>query len=662
MRRDAFGFFWNDTPAETRSGKKVAVGPRPLPPIPETGWQPRDFPNLTAAKLIGLDTETKDLELEEKGPGVRRDGHIVGISVATEDNHAWYFPMRHELGINLSPDAVLLWAKDNLTRPNQPKIGTNLLYDLDFLAQEGVNVTGPFYDIQVAEALIDENSPKFSLEYLSHHYLKKGKVTEQVEDWIWRAYGNRTYRAELWRTPPELVGPYAEGDAINPIQIFRQQLRMLRAENLEQLFDIESALIPGLLAMRRRGIRIDPKKLQQVDDELSQNIIDESRELNSVAGFEVNVDAKEHLVKLFDGLGLPYPRTAPTSRFPNGQPSFVKEFLEHHAHPVAQRIVALRKWEKFQGTFIRGYLSKLQVNGRVHCLFNQTRNDEYGAVSGRFSSSLPNLQNIPARDEIWGPKIRSIFLPDEGEELYAPDWSQIEFRYLTHIGVGKSAEWARDMYRKDPSTDFHQWVSEITTIRRKLAKNLNFGLVYGMGENELSRQLGLPLDQAKPIFLQYHERLPFVRETYRAASDRASAHGYITTFMNRRRRFNLWEPRYSNKDEERETALPQAAAMAKWGPRVRRAYTHKALNAEIQGSAADLMKKAMMDYFASKMASVLGAPLLTVHDELVFSVPRTNEGLEAIAAVKNMMETCLKWSIPIVVDMEHGANWGETQK
>lgn len=655
---------WNDAPVEKKRGAKIPSGPRPRPEIPANGWKPKPFPRLEGAARIGFDTETYDPELEEKGPGVRRGAHIIGMSVAVDEGESWYFPMRHEIGENLPVENVLAWANDELTRPNQPKVGLNLLYDLDFMAEAGVKVAGPFYDVGVSEALLDEDANGYDLESISWRHLGKGKTTEALAQWILDAYGNKNFRAELYRAPSNLVGPYAESDAINPLQILDKQLPLLKLQGMERLWEIEAGLIEPLLAMRRRGVRIDLGKLDQVHGSLTTAIEQTSQRLASLVGFEVNVDHKPHLIKIFDQLGLTYPRTAPSNSHPDGQPSFVKEFLEHHPHEVPKIITEIRRLEKFKGTFCEGYLYKLHLNGRVHCLFNQARSDEYGTVSGRFSSSLPNLQNIPVRDELWGPLLRSIFVPDEGEDWGRLDWSQIEYRFLVHIanavlkGEYGSSEAIR-RYREEPDTDYHQFVSEITRVPRKIAKNINFGFVYGMGAPLLASELGLPIEEATPIFNQYHVALPFVKEIRQRTAWRAGQDGYIETILRRRRRFEQWQPRFG---DEQELALPLKAAIAKWGPRLRRAYTHKALNAEIQGSAADLMKLAMYLYWQRKdLVSELGCALLTVHDEKDYSVPRRPSAVEAFNEVKLLMETCMPLSIPIITDAKIANNWGEAK-
>jgi DNA polymerase I-like protein with 3'-5' exonuclease and polymerase domains len=277
------------------------------------------------------------------------------------------------------------------------------------------------------------------------------------------------------------------------------------------------------------------------------------------------------------------------------------------------------------------------VGDRLHCQFNALRSDEYGTVSGRFSSSQPNLQNIPARDEEWGPLIRGLYIPDEGCPAWKRyDWSQIEYRYLTHYAVGRGAETARAMYRDQPRTDFHIMAAEMVfgdraVEMRKPTKNINFGLVYGMGEDLLGETLARPMDEVREIIETYHERFPFVRATYNLASRRAKRRGFIRTILKRYARF------------------PQGES------------THKALNRLLQGSAADTMKKAMVDVWESGVCDVVGAPHLTVHDELDWSDAGTPEHVEAFEHVRVMMETCIPLHVPLLVSMETGTNWGNAK-
>jgi DNA polymerase I-like protein with 3'-5' exonuclease and polymerase domains len=658
MRDDSVGFFW----ADLHTGRERGTYARTIPPIPDTGWKPPEtFPRLADCPILGLDVETRDTALTTKGPGFRREGdehaHIVGISVATVDGHSWYFPMRHEMAPeqNLPVGTVLRWARDNLCTEGQVKVGANLAYDVDALWSDGVPVTGPFVDIQWAEALLDEYRRTYNLESLAQSYLGQSKVKDELQDWAVRAYGDENYRQNIYRCPPCLVGPYAEADAHLPLRIFELQRELLRAQELLPLFEkVEMPLLPQLVRMRHRGVRVDIDHAKRLDDRLSQEIERLDRELESLAGHRVDVNVKTDLQRIFDRAGIEYPRTA------TGQPSFAKDFLDFCDHPVAALVVDRRKMAKYRDTFVRGYVLDLHVNGRLHALFHALRGDENGTVSGRFSSSLPNLQNIPARDPLWGPLLRALFVAEYGELWLRHDWSQIEYRFLAHYARGPSGDTVRRMYRDDPSTDFHTMTQSLirdvagVTLDRKPVKNINFGLCYGMGKAKLSHDLGLDLAAGEELFAAYHTGVPFVAATYEAAQQKAAARGYIVTTCGRRARFPLFEPAFG----EQRPALSEAEARDKYG-RVRRALTHKALNRLLQGSAADLMKVAMVTMDEAGVERLLGPMLLTCHDETGHSMPDTPEGREGAAEVKRCMETCMTLRVPVIAEQSIGRNWGE---
>jgi DNA polymerase I-like protein with 3'-5' exonuclease and polymerase domains len=633
LRADSVGLFWQEYPTEnTRKGILV---PRVMPPIPDTGWKPpREFPRLDSAKVLCIDTETKDPGLLDHGPGWgRNSGHIVGLAVGTDDGHKWYFPMRHEVGTedNLDPATVLSWARNTFSNPVQPKIFTNAIYDLGWLAEEGVKVAGAIIDIQVAEPLIDELARSYSLNSLGLKYLGEGKRDETLYAWLALAYGGKAERAQagnIYRAPPCLVGPYAEGDVDLPLLIWEKQKQELAAQDLMGIFELESSLIRILLAMRQRGVRVDLTVAQSLDDELSQRIqLLQDSELRGV-----NVNATTSLMEYAKHLGLKtVPRTAASDRFPDGQASFAGKWVDRNMPAVAE----LRELYKMRDTFIRSYIFEHQVDGRIHAMFNQLRGDEYGAVSGRLSSSNPNLQNVPTRTA-HGKRIRQIYVPDEGENWVRLDWSQIEFRMLCHYGRGRGVKEVQQAYRDDPTTDFHTWVQELVwpgqPDMRDPSKSINFGLVYGMGQKTLAENLSMSRSLAAPIFRRYHQRLPFVKTTYNAVAAKAESSGEIRTLLGRLRRFPYGQ------------------------------NTHKALNALLQGSAADLMKKAMRDIWESGVCNVLGAPLLTEHDELDWSVPRTLAGQEAIAEVKAIMENCVPLRVPVIAARDAGVNWAECKK
>jgi DNA polymerase I-like protein with 3'-5' exonuclease and polymerase domains len=582
---------------------------------------------------------------------------MVGLAVGTDDGYRRYFPFAHDMGNNLPREAVLQWAKDNLTKAGQPKVGANLLYDLDYLYHAGVPVAGPFYDVQVAEPLIDELSRDYSLGALMEKYTGEGKPEDEMYEWLSAAFGGpatrRAQAGNIWRAPAEVVGPYAEGDVDGPFRVLEAQQRVLKEQELETVFEVETRLIPLLLAMRQRGVRVAVDQAEMLDATLASKAEQLRGEL-AAAG----VDPNKHLTlaKYCDGKGIRYLKT------PKGNPSFPGQWLLNHNDPLLRKVADVRRLEKHAGTFLQGYILKHAINGRIHCQFHQLRGDEYGAVSGRFSSSDPNLQNIPARDEELGPLVRGMFLPDEGELWGSDDWSQIEYRLLVHYAMGIGAREAREQYRRDPKVDFHQYVADLSGIDRRPAKGINFGLVYGMGEPAMASNLGRPLHEVKPLFQQYHDRFPFVRNTYNRVSKRAEERGYIKTLLGRRRRFPYFEA--ANWDEARAyresggAPMLEVEARAKWS-NVRRGYCHKALNGLLQGGAADIMKMAMVKIWESGVCDVLGAPLSTVHDELNWSIPQTREGREAHQEAVSIMESCVPLRVPLVCDAGIGANWGE---
>jgi DNA polymerase I-like protein with 3'-5' exonuclease and polymerase domains len=663
MRGDSVGFFWQDIPI--KSGKRTFN--RVMPEIPVTGWKaPREFPNLSSAPYISLDVETKDPELLTHGPGWGRgSGHLVGISVAVP-GHSWYFPMRHEVRPeeNLDPVHVLQWARDTFGNPKQPKIGANLLYDLGWLEEERVSVRGMAYDVQFAEALLTEEG-RTNLEFLGQKYLGQGKETSHLYQWSADFYGGQptgVQRANIYRCPPSLVGPYAESDAYIPQRVIVEQWRLLARENLLEVFDLESRLIPLLLKMRRVGVRVDVGRAEEVHAALGIKGKELLAKLKQVVGFEVNPNANDSLQKAFRAVGAEIPLTA------EGKATFTKDTLPLVEHEVADLVLAFRRIAKVRDTFIDSYLLRKHVNHRLHGQFHPLRGEGGGTRSGRLSASHPNLQNVPSRDDELGPLVRSCFIPDEGHTQWRRyDYSQIEYRNLAHFAVGPGAEELRRTYNADPNTDYHvhtQALVENLTKRklsRKPVKTINFGLIYGMGESKLTRSLGLQPEAGKQLFDAYHEAAPFAKATMDHFSTKAMSVGFVETILGRRSRFELWEPdERSRKGQARSVALPYELAYKRYtlgqGKRLKRAYGHKALNRVLQGSAADGMKKAMLQLWDSGVLDTVGVPCLTVHDELDFTDAGGN--LDAWAYVKKTLETALPLRVPVRVDLEIGPNWG----
>lgn len=326
-------------------------------------------------------------------------------------------------------------------------------------------------------------------------------------------------------------------------------------------------------------------------------------------------------------------------------------------------IALARKYDKLISTFLDGYVFGSHVNGRIHTQFHPLRGEDGGTVSGRFSSSNPNLQNIPARDKEAKRLLRSVFVPDDASHVWWKfDYSQVEYRLLAHEAVGRGAEAIRERYRADPTTDYHeatrQQIKAQTGImlERSPTKNINFGLAYGMQIRKLAASLGLSVEDAQPLFDAYHAGVPFVQETFDKFQRQARATGEVRTILGRRRRFDLFGPR---SFDSTGTGLPMDKAIERWGRgNIRRLDVHKGLNQRLQGSAADIMKQAMVDCYESGAFDATGVPLLTVHDELDFSAP---PDVPEFAEVRRIMETCVELKVPLICEPSTGPNWGATE-
>lgn len=659
IRADSHGIFWQDIQKVGR----LQIEKRQLP-IPDTGWEmPKEFPRLDAAKIISIDIETHDPDLQEKGPGHRRDGYICGLAVGAQDSdnqiQTWYFPFGHILGENLSERNVLAWAKDALGS-DQPKVGANILYDIQYLEHAGVKIGGQWHDVLMNDFLLNENHFKHDLDSAASRLLNVGKETNELYRWLEGSFIGKP-ASNIWRAPSSLVGPYAEMDARLPLELYAAQQTLLSKEGLLKVADLESRLLPILLAMSKKGVRVNIAAAEELNSELEMRIKRDSEALGGI-----NVDAPREIAPLFDELGLSYP-LSPKAK----EPSFTKGFLENHSHPIAKQIIDLRSWKKFKSTFIEGYILGKHIDGRLYPSFHPGR-----ARTGRLSSSRPNLQNIPIRHPELGKIIRALFIPEDGEQWYKLDYSQIEYRYLVHMGTGEAAERLKYRYNTDVSTDIHQEVSDLldgkATIKidRKDGKNLNFGIVYGLGIPALAGKLQMEIDATKELRQVYFKYFPFAKELSDKATRLANMRGYVRTLMGRRRRFDEWVSvdwdlgkaiekgglgAFRDKQQAID-AIEEYIQQKRHVPRrgVKRAYTHKALNAVVQGSAADIMKKAMVDIWESGLCNET-VPMLTVHDELSFG--SNNEKL--MRQAKEIMEQSTKLSVPLLVDMGSGKNWGE---
>lgn len=631
---------------------------------PTSTWKPpTELPRLSGAKRIAIDVETRDPSLSAGlGPGVRRGGEIVGIAVGVEGGGRWYLPIRHDGGGNLDERMVLRWARRELSAFDGEVVGANLLYDLDYLAEEGVTFPSVkrFLDVQVAEPLLDENRLEYNLDALAKDYLGEAKVEPLLREAA-AAYGFGTRQKEikqnLWRLPATYVGAYGEGDVDLPLRILRLQEKRLADEELTELFDLESRLIPLLLAMRRRGVRVDVARAEEIRARLTRERDAQLAVVRRHAGPAAELMAPESFAQALQERGLSFPLTGKTRK-----PSITRGWLKaHEGDELVDAIQRGRRVDTIVNTFIDGHVFTHSIGGRIHCEFHQLKGDESGTIA-RFSSSSPNLQNLPARDDELGPLVRGLFVPEDGEEWACADFSQIEYRFLVHFAIGDRADDARAMYCDDPKTDFHMmcagWLGfdPRSKGQRTRIKNLNFAKLYGGGIPKLAATFGCSIEEATQFVNTYDRVLPFVKKTGEVASRRAQQRGFIKTVLGRRQRFDLWEP--PGNHLRVHDPLPRPQALEKYGNRIVRAFTYAALNRVLQGSAADQMKKAMVDVWESGICDVLGVPLITVHDELDESVPKTAAGEEALAELVHLMENAVQLRVPVRADVKRGANWG----
>lgn len=663
MRWDSIGFFWEDRPVSRERGAKV-LGP--MPSIPDTGWRPpAEFPNLSGAKILGFDCETKDERLKTHGPGWgRHDGHIIGASLSVQDGSSWYFPIRHETQteLNMDPDQVIRFLRDAL-KTEIPKVGANVLYDVGWLAEENIAVNGYIYDVQFAEALLDSEAPNVSLDALSHKYLGHGKETSVLYEWLSMWFGGASdekQRKWLFKSPPALAGPYAEADAKQPIQILSKQWPLMVQRGVLDLFHLECRLIPLLVKMRQKGAPVSVERAHRIYDDLQARMKQLEGEFTHIAGRQVSEASGDSMEAAFNALGIPVP-TKFDKKKQVSKRTFEAAALETIDHPFTDKVLEYRKLGKVSNTFIKSYIIDKQVNGRIHCQFHPLKSDESGARSGRFASSDPNLQNIPVRTDE-GKLVREAFVASQGNTWEKWDYSQIEYRMLAHFASGEGSDLVRQTFIDDPNTDYHELVGEIIKrgsgieMARRPIKTINFGLIYGMGQPELAKRLKMKLPEAKSLFQTYHSSAPFIKHTMEAAADEARMFGAVTTILGRKSDFNLWGPQQFDPGKP---GLPYGDALLAYGL-IERAYTHKALNRKLQGSAADIMKKAMVDCYEAGIFDEthgVGIPILTVHDELDFDTHQP-ENHPAWAEMKRMMENCVPTRVPIRIDRSRGASWG----
>lgn len=649
---------------------------------PDSVWRAPRLSNLpqdwNATDYLGLDTETCDPLLKKLGPGVRRGGYVAGISFALTESQGHYLPLRHLGGDNMEdPAQALTYVRDQARAYRGWIVGAKLSYDLDFLAEIGVefpNVKG-FKDVQVAEPLLDELQFSYSLDSILGRHglpLKDESLLREAA-----AQYKLDPKSEMWKLPARYVGPYAEADATRPLTLLKKQEAEIERQGLGRIWALETDVLPILVKMRRRGVQINMDRLDGVDRWAQAEELKAWGELMRHTGVSVRMgDAMkaEVIAHALKAVGITTPFTS-GGKNAAPKPSITKEWLEVLNHPVGAIIRRARKMSQLRSTFVNS-IREHTIKGRAHCTFNQLimqkdedKDDTNGAAYGRLSSSDFNIQQQPARDPEIGPMWRAIYEPDAGGIWASLDYSQQEPGLALHfaaasgperIGAGayKSAMEAVARKKSDKNMDYHTMFTamvygehvlgmdkkskELKLIRDPM-KNVYLGICYGMGGPKLCRQIGLPTkviehyktgrkievagDEGQALLDLVDTRVPYIRKTAQAIEKVAKERGYIVTILGRHCRF----PR----DEQGNFD-----------------WTHKAFNRAIQGSAADQMKAAMVAMDRD------GAPLqLQVHDEVDLTIGSEAEGRR----YAEIMETTTPLRVPVKVDLEMGPSWGEAK-
>ena len=607
----------------------------------QTEWtEPEEFPDLRSYDEIAIDLETRDPDLRKSGSGsVIGNGDVVGIAVAVS-GRKFYFPIGHASGPNMPRKKVLSWLQDTMST-DAVKIFHNAMYDVCWLRHLGIKINGLIVDTMIAASLVNENRYQYSLNSLGWDYLGYGKSENELIE----AAKSRGLdpKADMWQLPAMEVGSYAERDAELTFDLWQMMKKEIIHQDIESIFNLETDLFPCLVDMRFLGVRVDVERAHK----LKQKLVSQEKELLLQVKKETNIEpqiwAARSIAKVFDKLSLDYQRTEKTQ-----SPSFTKNFLQEHKHPLVQKIAKAREINKAHTTFIDTII-KYEHKGRIHAEINQIRSDTGGTVTGRFSYNNPNLQQLPARNKDLGPLIRSLFLPEKKHTWGCFDYSQQEPRLVVHYASlfkYPSVNDVIDAYNNDTSTDFHQIVADMARIPRTQAKTINLGLFYGMGKNKLQAELGVTKEKAEELFNQYHARVPFVKQLMNATSNRAQDRGQIRTLLGRLCRFHLWEPNSFGMHK----AMPHEDALKEHGPGIKRAYTYKALNKLIQGSAADMTKKSMVELYKEGIIAHI-----QIHDELDLSVESPDHAQKII----EIMENAVNLEVPNKVDYESGETWGD---
>jgi len=619
----------------------------------QTEWfPPDDFPDLSKYDEIAIDLETKDPDLKTKGSSsMRGQGDVVGIAIAVKD-WSGYYPIAHESGPNMERKKVLGWFQDVL-KTKADKIFHNAIYDMCWIHRLGLTVHGTVVDTMVMTSLVDENRFRYDLNSVAQYYTGMGKnesaLQEAAKDW------GVDPKAEMYKLPAMYVGEYAERDAEVTLALWQELKKEIEHQDLQSIVELEQKVFPCILDMKVKGVRVSESQVDQLDHQLKLSYDKYIKRIHDDTGMYPEVWAAKSIELVCNKLGIDdFDRTEKTQK-----PSFTKNYLKNHKHPVLRAIASARELDKLKNTFLES-IKNYVYNGRIHADIHQLKGDFGGTITGRLSYSNPNLQQLPNYSNI-GKGIRSIFMPEEGHRWGCFDYSQQEPRLVVHYALATlgttGVQSIADKYDEagenpnDPdiqlAADFHSMVAKIADIPRGQAKTINLGLFYGMGKAKLQAQLGVTDQVARDLLATYHSKVPFVKQLIHHTMDRAQQRGWIRTILGRKCRFNMWEPATFGMHKPQTF---EDASMEHGSRNIKRAFTYKALNKLIQGSAADMTKQAMINLREAGIT-----PMIQIHDELNVSYENKQEAVK----IKEIMEQAVPLKVPNKVDFEDGECWGD---
>jgi DNA polymerase-1 len=582
--------------------------------------------DLRAAELFAFDTETTSLNYVE--------AEIVGVSFAVSPGAAAYVPLAHDYEgapKQLDRKLVLQQLKPLLEDSNKHKLGHNLKYDMNVLANHGIELQGCRHDSMLESYVLDSTASRHDMDSLALKYL--GRTTIHYED----VAGKGAKQIPFSKVPVDAAATYAAEDAEVTLKLHQHLWpKLQKSRSLQQLYEeLEMPLLPVLSRMERNGVMVDAGMLTEQSRQITMQMEEIEEHIYTLAGESFNIGSPRQIQEiLYDKLGMPV-----LAKTPKGQPSTSESVLEELAleHELPRLILEHRGLSKLKSTYTDRLPEQISSKtGRVHTSYHQAV-----AATGRLSSSDPNLQNIPVRTEE-GRRIRQAFIAPPGQCLLAADYSQIELRIMAHLsgdeGLLNAFAKGEDIHTMTAAEVFGTKTGNVTPEQRRAAKAINFGLIYGMSAFGLARQLGIGRGQAKEYVDLYFKRYPGVRKYMDKTRENAREQGYVETIFNRR----LYLPEINSRN----------AALRQYAERT-------AINAPMQGSAADIIKRAMISVDEWLLKNKINAKLIMqVHDELVLeaaadTVDRVREN------VHRLMTGAAHLSVPLVVDVGTGKNWDE---